>query len=202
MSLLKGNVFLPSLWNRPTVSQPRSKCGECSYFSGGGVCTLTGVSPLLCGCWDRARTHTQLPGAGRRDSLGLCVQSPAAQSVACHQPHCLLLRVSPSRAEFPAICPSTSAHTSLGAVPTAWLQACPARRWTVPNGCERNHCHGAAPQAPRAVGTPGRVVEAPIPTHGEWSSHHPQSLGRLHPKPLNRADLRNTAPCPGGRARD
>lgn len=79
---------------------------------------------------------TQFPGAGRRDSLGLCVQSPAAQSVACHQPGCLPLLVSPSRAEFPAICPSTSAHTSLGAVPTAWLQACPTRRWTVPNGCE------------------------------------------------------------------
>lgn len=152
--------------------------GEYSgFFLGGkaGVPTPTGVCPLVCG------SQAQHTGAGRRDSLGLCVQSPGAHSVACRGPHCLLLHVSPSRAAFPAICPSTSAHTSLPAVPTAWLPACPTRRWTVPKGCEHNHCHGAAPEAPRAVRTPGKL-----------SSSSPQSsrgsrggLRRLRPRPSN-----------------
>ena len=98
---------------------------------------------------------------------------PAAQSVACHQPCCLLLHVSPSRAEFPAICPSTSAHTSLPAVPTAWLWACPTCRWTVPKACEWDRCHRALPEARELTGSRGCYLR---------SSPHPGSRGRTSPR--------------------
>lgn len=146
--------------------------------------------------------HTQLPGAGRRDSLGLCVRSLAAQSVVCQQPRCLLLHVSPSRAEFPAICPSTSAHTSLGAVPTAWLRACPTRRWTVPNGGEQSRCQRAAPRRRRLLGPQGGSRKPPSPHTRSGAAPTSRLWADFAPTPLNRAAQRPTGPCLGGRARD
>lgn len=100
---------------------------------------------------------------------------PAAQSVACHQPCCLLLHVSPSRAEFPAICPSTSAHTSLPAVPTAWLWACPTCRWTVPKACEWDRSHRALPKAPELTGSRGCYLRSP-PHPGSWGRTSPRAV--------------------------
>ena len=99
----------------------------------------------------------------------------AAQSVACHQPCCLLLHVSPSRAEFPAICPSTSAHTSLPAVPTAWLWACPTCRWTVPKACEWDRRHRALPEASKLTGSRGCYLRSP-PHPGSWGRTSPRAV--------------------------
>lgn len=130
------------------------------------------------------------------------MQRPVAHNGTRHQPHCLLLHVTPSRAEFPAICPSTSAHTSLPALPTAWLPACPPRRWTGPKGCEHNRCRWAARRhrglsGPRKLSSPSPSMESGQDPLGVSEKTSPQEGPNSRPPDHHSPEGRSQGPKQG-----
>lgn len=107
---------LEHAYGQPAKVQMVGKAGLGVFFFFRGEVCVHSYRRLPTPPWLPRPAHT--PG-GRKEG-----QPGAGRVCRTQQLHCglppaplLLLHVSPSRAEFPAICPSPSAHTSLGAVP-------------------------------------------------------------------------------------